>query len=175
MGGAFNRTLWRSVGSVISTEGRSLNNLGKYGLIAWAPDINPFRDPRWGVCGSARREQPYCSLLLTVCVCVGGCDNYRPWFGALRAALLCLGAHFAGHIAVVPVCGGGGRGGGGCLLSPIVPPSPRTVTLCPPLPGACPLGPSCVFPLVPPPPARSPSPPPPPHTRSLVAQAGGRR
>ena len=49
LGASFNRTLWRAVASTISTEGRSLHNSGIYGLITWAPDINPFRDPRWGV------------------------------------------------------------------------------------------------------------------------------
>ena len=32
----------------ISTEGRALNNQGVAGLAFWAPDINLFRDPRWG-------------------------------------------------------------------------------------------------------------------------------
>jgi beta-glucosidase-like glycosyl hydrolase len=46
MGSAFNRTLWHAVASVIGTEGRALHNIASYGLITWAPDINPFRDPR---------------------------------------------------------------------------------------------------------------------------------
>jgi len=49
MGGSFNRSLWRSVGETISIEGRALSNEGRWGQgIAWAPDINLFRDPRWG-------------------------------------------------------------------------------------------------------------------------------
>jgi hypothetical protein len=48
MGGAFNRSLWHSVATVISDEGRALHNSNGYALISWAPDINPFRDCRWG-------------------------------------------------------------------------------------------------------------------------------
>ena len=48
LGSSFNRTLWSKVGETISTEGRALNNQGVAGLAFWAPDINLFRDPRWG-------------------------------------------------------------------------------------------------------------------------------
>lgn len=41
MGGAFNRSLWRAVATVISDEGRALHNTNGYALITWAPDINP--------------------------------------------------------------------------------------------------------------------------------------
>jgi hypothetical protein len=46
LGSSFNRTLWSTVGSAISTEGRSLANQGIVGAFFWAPDINLFRDPR---------------------------------------------------------------------------------------------------------------------------------
>jgi beta-glucosidase-like glycosyl hydrolase len=59
LGSTFNRTLWQAVGGVISTEARALHNQGVTGLAFWAPDINLFRDPRWGrgqeVCG----EDPF--------------------------------------------------------------------------------------------------------------------
>ena len=47
MGATFNRTLWKTVGSIISTEGRALNNQGIGALYYWAPNINLFRDPRF--------------------------------------------------------------------------------------------------------------------------------
>ena len=47
MGGAFNRSLWRKVAETISDEGRALHNTNGYNVFTWAPDINPFRDPRW--------------------------------------------------------------------------------------------------------------------------------
>lgn len=48
LGSTFNRSLWHSISSTISDEGRALHNSNGYALITWAPDINPFRDPRWG-------------------------------------------------------------------------------------------------------------------------------
>lgn len=52
----FNKDLMHSIGKCISTEGRakfnlyqSQNDYGLYkGLTFWAPNINIFRDPRWG-------------------------------------------------------------------------------------------------------------------------------
>ena len=48
LGATFNRSLWSRVASSISTEARALHNQGVTGLAFWAPDINLFRDPRWG-------------------------------------------------------------------------------------------------------------------------------
>ena len=49
MSASFNRTLWQTVGKIISTEARGLHNQGIAGLYFWAPDINLFRDPRFVV------------------------------------------------------------------------------------------------------------------------------
>ncbi|XP_065184940.1 uncharacterized protein LOC135815553 [Sycon ciliatum] len=57
----FNRTLWTMVGETIATEGRALHNQGKIGLSMWAPDINLFRDPRWGRGQEVPGEDPYLS------------------------------------------------------------------------------------------------------------------
>ena len=45
---SFNRTLWSLIGSAIGDEDRALHNQNKAGNMFWAPDINEFRDPRWG-------------------------------------------------------------------------------------------------------------------------------
>ncbi|MCD9645474.1 putative beta-D-xylosidase 6 [Datura stramonium] len=45
---AFNRTLWHSIASAIAVEARAMYNTGQAGLTFWAPNINVFRDPRWG-------------------------------------------------------------------------------------------------------------------------------
>lgn len=45
---SFNRSLWFSVGRAIGVEGRAMHNEGQAGLTFWAPNINIFRDPRWG-------------------------------------------------------------------------------------------------------------------------------
>jgi len=48
MGAAFDDALIRSVATVISTEARAFNNANRSGLDYWTPNINPYRDPRWG-------------------------------------------------------------------------------------------------------------------------------
>ncbi|KAI0191936.1 glycoside hydrolase superfamily [Astrocystis sublimbata] len=48
MGAAFDMPLIASVSNVTSTEARAFSNAGRAGLNFWTPNINPFRDPRWG-------------------------------------------------------------------------------------------------------------------------------
>lgn len=45
---ALNRTLVRKIASAISTEARAFSNQGRASLTFWTPNINIFRDPRWG-------------------------------------------------------------------------------------------------------------------------------
>ncbi|KAG7966629.1 hypothetical protein I3843_08G058400 [Carya illinoinensis] len=45
---SFNRSLWFLVGRAAGVEGRAMHNEGQSGLTFWAPNINIFRDPRWG-------------------------------------------------------------------------------------------------------------------------------
>lgn len=45
---SFNRTLWSKIGSAVAVEARAMYNLGQAGLTYWAPNVNVFRDPRWG-------------------------------------------------------------------------------------------------------------------------------
>ncbi|XP_020584048.1 probable beta-D-xylosidase 6 [Phalaenopsis equestris] len=45
---SFNRTLWRALARAIAVEARSMYNAEQAGLTFWAPNINIFRDPRWG-------------------------------------------------------------------------------------------------------------------------------
>ncbi len=59
LGATFNRSLWRRIGSAISTEGRALANQGIVGLFFWAPDINLGRDPRWGRGQEVPGEDPF--------------------------------------------------------------------------------------------------------------------
>lgn len=46
----FNRSLWSMVGEVIGIEGRALHNQegGGGGIAYFAPNVNLYRDPRWG-------------------------------------------------------------------------------------------------------------------------------
>ena len=49
LGSSFNRSLWRAVGATIGTEARALFNQGGIAQTSlFTPDLNPFRDPRWG-------------------------------------------------------------------------------------------------------------------------------
>ncbi|XP_051141419.1 probable beta-D-xylosidase 6 isoform X1 [Andrographis paniculata] len=45
---SFNRTLWSAIASAIAVEAKAMHNYGQAGLTFWAPNINIFRDPRWG-------------------------------------------------------------------------------------------------------------------------------
>ncbi|KAI9111873.1 hypothetical protein K1719_017563 [Acacia pycnantha] len=45
---SFNRSLWSSIAAAIAVEARAMYNVGQAGLTFWAPNINIFRDPRWG-------------------------------------------------------------------------------------------------------------------------------
>ncbi|OKS88657.1 glycoside hydrolase family 3 N-terminal domain-containing protein [Mucilaginibacter polytrichastri] len=67
MAATFNPSLVKQIGTVISTEARAKNNLaiargdrGMYvGLSYWSPNINIFRDPRWGRGQETYGEDPY--------------------------------------------------------------------------------------------------------------------
>ncbi|KAI7729426.1 hypothetical protein M8C21_010264 [Ambrosia artemisiifolia] len=45
---SFNTSLWEEIGRVVSDEARAMYNGGMGGLTYWSPNINIFRDPRWG-------------------------------------------------------------------------------------------------------------------------------
>ena len=59
LGATFNDQLVKEVASVISTEGRAFSNAGRAGLDYWTPNINPFRDPRWGRGQETPGEDPF--------------------------------------------------------------------------------------------------------------------
>lgn len=45
---SFNASLWEQIGRVVSDEARAMHNGGAAGLTYWSPNVNIFRDPRWG-------------------------------------------------------------------------------------------------------------------------------
>lgn len=59
MGAAFDDQLIYNVASTISTEVRAFMNQGLAGINAFTPNINPFRDPRWGRGLETPGEDPY--------------------------------------------------------------------------------------------------------------------
>jgi len=56
---SFNRTLFRAIGNAISTEIRAFANAGHAGLTYWTPNLNIFRDPRWGRGQETPGEDPF--------------------------------------------------------------------------------------------------------------------
>ena len=59
LGSAFDDELIRQVAEVISTEARAFNNVGRAGLDFWTPNINPYKDPRWGRGQETPREDRF--------------------------------------------------------------------------------------------------------------------
>ena len=48
MAAAFDDDLIFRIGNIIGNEARAFGNSGKAPVDFWTPDVNPFRDPRWG-------------------------------------------------------------------------------------------------------------------------------
>ncbi|GAA0172122.1 glucosidase [Lithospermum erythrorhizon] len=58
---SFNETLFQTIGKVVSTEARAMHNVGLAGLTFWSPNVNIFRDPRWGRGQETPGEDPILS------------------------------------------------------------------------------------------------------------------
>ncbi|KAL0070081.1 hypothetical protein AAF712_002978 [Marasmius tenuissimus] len=59
LGAAFDDTLVHSIATIISTEARAFNNANRSGLDYFTPNINPFKDPRWGRGQETPGEDPF--------------------------------------------------------------------------------------------------------------------
>lgn len=59
MAAAFDDALIRKVGEAIGKEARAFGNYGFAGFDFWTPNINPFRDPRWGRGAETPGEDPF--------------------------------------------------------------------------------------------------------------------
>ncbi|CAK7229970.1 hypothetical protein SBRCBS47491_007428 [Sporothrix bragantina] len=56
---AFDDNLVESVATIVSTEARAFSNAGRAGLDFWTPNINPYKDPRWGRGAETPGEDPF--------------------------------------------------------------------------------------------------------------------
>ncbi|KAJ4474761.1 glycoside hydrolase family 3 protein [Lentinula lateritia] len=56
---AFDDQLVNDIATIISTEARAFNNFGDAGLSFFTPNINPFKDPRWGRGQETPGEDPF--------------------------------------------------------------------------------------------------------------------
>ncbi|GAB4847180.1 Probable beta-D-xylosidase 6 [Ancistrocladus abbreviatus] len=63
---SFSRSLWFEIASAIAVEGRAMYNYGQAGLTFWAPNINIFRDPRWGRGQETPGEDPMVAAAFAV-------------------------------------------------------------------------------------------------------------
>lgn len=99
MAATFDTELLREVGDAVSTEGRAkynaytaVNDRDIYkGLTFWAPNVNIFRDPRWGRGHETYGEDPY----LTGCLGVSYVKGLQGEGETMKAAA--CAKHFAVH------------------------------------------------------------------------------
>ena len=99
MAAAFNEEEMKKVGDIIATEGRAkYNEYSKHGdrdiykgLTFWSPNVNIFRDPRWGRGHETYGEDPYLTSRLGVKF-VEGLQGDGPVMKAAACA-----KHFAVH------------------------------------------------------------------------------
>ncbi|KAI1122245.1 beta-xylosidase [Nemania abortiva] len=59
MSAAFDDELIHAVADIVSTEARAFSNAGRAGLDYWTPNINPYKDPRWGRGSETPGEDPF--------------------------------------------------------------------------------------------------------------------
>ncbi|XP_051147124.1 beta-D-xylosidase 3-like [Andrographis paniculata] len=57
----FNESLFHAIAQVVSTEARAMYNVALSGLTFWSPNVNIFRDPRWGRGQETPGEDPLLS------------------------------------------------------------------------------------------------------------------
>ena len=100
LGATFDPVLVKKIGEVVSEEGRakfdmarSMKNYSRYtGLTFWAPNINIFRDPRWGRGMETYGEDPFLTGTMGTAY-VKGIQGDDPFY--LKAAA--CAKHFAVH------------------------------------------------------------------------------
>ncbi|KAI7368956.1 1,4-beta-D-xylosidase [Hortaea werneckii] len=93
MGAAFDDELIRSVAEVVSTEARAFNNFDRAGLDFWTPNINPYKDPRWGRGLETPGEDPFHLSSYVHNLILGLQGGYDPKYK--RVVATCK--HFAGY------------------------------------------------------------------------------
>ncbi|KAI1336942.1 glycoside hydrolase family 3 protein [Xylariaceae sp. FL0016] len=93
MGAAFDDALIEAVATVVSTEARAFNNFNRSGLDYWTPNINPYRDPRWGRGQETPGEDPFHLSSYVAALIKGLQGGEDP--DILKVAATCK--HFAGY------------------------------------------------------------------------------
>ncbi|KAL5213764.1 hypothetical protein ABZP36_002916 [Zizania latifolia] len=86
---SFNASLFRAIGEVVSNEARAMHNVGLAGLTFWSPNINIFRDPRWGRGQETPGEDPLLASKYAVGYVAGLQDAGGGGGDALKVAACC--------------------------------------------------------------------------------------
>ncbi|XP_062183467.1 probable beta-D-xylosidase 7 [Phragmites australis] len=86
---AFDDDLWFRIGQAIGREARALFNLGQAeGLTIWSPNVNIFRDPRWGRGQETPGEDPATASRYAVAF-VRGLQGNSSTAGLLQTSACC--------------------------------------------------------------------------------------
>ncbi|KAJ4386014.1 hypothetical protein N0V93_008905 [Gnomoniopsis smithogilvyi] len=99
LGAAFDDDLITNVATVVSTEARAFSNAGRAGLDFWTPNINPFRDPRWGRGQETPGEDPVhlSSYVKALIAGLQGTDDEEGSVGGKYKKIVSTCKHFAGY------------------------------------------------------------------------------
>lgn len=99
LGAAFDDGLVFDVASVISTEARAFSNAGRAGLDFWTPNINPYRDPRWGRGQETPGEDPFhlSSYVKALIAGLQGTDDTEGNVDGKYKKVVSTCKHFAGY------------------------------------------------------------------------------
>ncbi|KAL0459754.1 UNVERIFIED_CONTAM: putative beta-D-xylosidase 2 [Sesamum latifolium] len=93
---SFNASLWEEIGKVVSDEARAMYNGGMGGLTYWSPNVNIFRDPRWGRGQETPGEDPVVAAKYAASY-VRGSTLMQRYRMSSHSLLRC--AHSTGHVS----------------------------------------------------------------------------
>ncbi|KAL5204681.1 hypothetical protein ABZP36_009552 [Zizania latifolia] len=94
---SFNASLWELVGRAVSDEARAMYNGGQAGLTFWSPNVNIFRDPRWGRGQETPGEDPAVAGRYAAAYVRGLQQPYGGQRGHTRLKLAACCKHFTAY------------------------------------------------------------------------------
>lgn len=99
IGAAFDDALVLAVATTVSTEARAFSNAERAGLDFWTPNINPFRDPRWGRGQETPGEDPFhlSSYVKALIAGLQGTDDSAGSVDGKYKKIISTCKHFAGY------------------------------------------------------------------------------
>ncbi|KAG9459609.1 hypothetical protein H6P81_004117 [Aristolochia fimbriata] len=92
---SFNESLWEEIGRVVSDEARAMYNGGMAGLTYWSPNVNIYRDPRWGRGQETPGEDPVLAAKYAARYVRGLQQPYGP--GGLRLKVAACCKHYTAY------------------------------------------------------------------------------